>query len=324
MTSQILGHQRVKNILETTLKNDRLSHAYLFYGIEGIGKRSIALDFAEKLLAKGAKNISELINRKMAEGNHPDFWCMGQEEGSIKIEDVEAMQEFLRTKPLESRYKVVLVDNAHEITEQAQNRLLKTIEEPPSYVILLFVTHRPSDLLETIHSRVESHSMNPLSNVHIKELLVANHVESTMSLEDIAGMSEGSAKRAMQIAKDPEFMQMRDFIIGWFSDIIDRSALNALRKLDRQEIDKTNVSLALMLLRLCLRDVLVIQQEAFSHCILKDAKIQMMSLSQKINPRKVLPMLDAVEKAERSLERLVQPLLVMDVLSHTLQEVNRD
>jgi DNA polymerase-3 subunit delta' len=324
MTTHIIGHKRVKNILDTSLKNHRLSHAYLFHGMEGIGKRLLAYHFALDILAIGSQLSVELISKKVSEQNHPDFWIMGQEAGSIKIEDVENLQLFLRTKPLESDYKVVLIDNAHELTEQAQNRLLKTIEEPPQYVILLLVTHRPSDLLETIHSRVESLSMNPLSMGQMQEVLQGMQVTSAISMADVAGMSEGSVMRAIQIVEDPAFLQMRDFIIGWFSDIISGSALNALRKLDRQEIDKTNVGLALMLLRLCLRDILVTQQGAMTYSVLKDIQGQLLSISQKIHPRKVVPMLEAVEKAEKSLERMVQPMLVMDVLSYTLQEVNRD
>lgn len=323
MIEHIIGHERVQNILETTLTSQRLSHAYLFHGLEGIGKRTLAQQFANRLLMKGSKHSSDLIFKKMMEANHPDYWVLGQNEGSIKTEEVEDLRDFLRSKPLESAYKVVLIDQAHNLTEQAQNRLLKTLEEPPAYGILLLVTHKPSDLLPTIHSRVESLSMSPLSALQLVMVLERRGTASQEACMEAAGMASGSVKRGIEILEDPSHREMRRFIIDWFSDIMKGSALSAQRKLDKQELDKAKAAQMLTLLRLSLRDMVLIGQNAEKHCVLKHSQEELTRLSHIIQQRKLFLMLESVEAADKRLERLVQPSLVMDVLSHTLQEVNR-
>lgn len=322
----IYGHDRLKVILKRGLENHHLSHAYLFHGIEGIGKRQLALFFAASLLERGSKLSPELIRHKMQESNHPDYTFLSGAEESIKIEQVETLQDFLRSKPLEGAHKVVLIDDAHTMTAQAQNRMLKTLEEPPAFACIILITHRPKDLLPTIHSRVETLSFNPLSKSDIQGVLMDSGQALAMPVEVLAGLAEGSAMKALQMGSDPEVLETRDFVLAWFNDIISGSALNAQRRLDRQELDK-NKDKAIMLLRfarIVLRDIIVGQEGAAYHQLMTDKADQLQTLAHRLSATKTLRMLDSVDHAERRLEGMVQPLLVMDVLNHTLQEVCRD
>ncbi len=152
----------------------RTAHAYLFSGIEGIGKKLVALEFARMLCCPEYAGepghecgTCEKINR----GAHPDVLIEAPLKGSIRIDRIRNLQAFFKYSPIEAPYRVIVIDDAHTMNRAAQNALLKTLEEPPSFGVLILITSKPSSLLPTVLSRLRKIKFAPLARSDVaKEL----------------------------------------------------------------------------------------------------------------------------------------------------------
>ena len=153
MSWLVIGHDRNKRFFESVIKNGRLVHAYLFSGPEMVGKKMFARDLAR------------LLNNKDAE-NNPDFRLVGS-----KIEDIRGLKLFLSTKPYYGPHLIAIIDDAHDLTSEASNALLKLLEEPNKAAIILLISSRPKLLLKTIYSRCQEIKFQSLG---------ANEVDSIM------------------------------------------------------------------------------------------------------------------------------------------------
>lgn len=140
----VAGHQRQLKFLENVLAEDHLAHGYLFAGPEGVGKRTIALELS-----------AELLNTEIKENFfHPDFFEIDGKDG-IKIEQIRELTYKLSLRPYSAKYKVAIIDHAEEMTLEAANALLKSLEEPKSYTVIILITSNPNKLPKTILSRVQ-------------------------------------------------------------------------------------------------------------------------------------------------------------------------
>ena len=153
---EIVGNEKVKEMLEKAVTTHTVSHSYLFTGIEGIGKKEIARAFAQMILCeneeeKPCNTCKSCLQFENA--NHPDFMQIEAVERTIKIEQIRYMQEKIAEKPIVSSNKVYIIEDSDTMTKEAQNCLLKTLEEPPSYAIIILIATNESKLLNTIKSR---------------------------------------------------------------------------------------------------------------------------------------------------------------------------
>lgn len=156
--SDIKGHDSVKFFLKKTLSSNELSHSYLFFGPDSVGKRLTAVTFAKALNCLGAKDDACGVCAscvKIDNKNHPDvsFIEVAEKKDTISIEQIRDLQERTGLRPYEARKKVFIIQDAHLMTEPAANCLLKTLEEPPRDSIIILVTSRPEELLLTVRSR---------------------------------------------------------------------------------------------------------------------------------------------------------------------------
>jgi DNA polymerase-3 subunit delta' len=209
--SSILGHESVVERLRESLARDRLSHAYLFVGTEGIGKELVARELAKALLCpEGTDEACDNCRscRKVEHGNHPDLTVVerirdtskGAARSAILIDQVrEEIQDTIRYKPFESVYKAFVVVDAERLTEQAQNCLLKTLEEPPGHSLLVLVASRLEPFLDTIVSRCQVVRFRPLP-ADIVEQIVWERSEGDDhgAVRVLARLSGGSPGRAMR------------------------------------------------------------------------------------------------------------------------------
>ncbi|MBI5788339.1 MAG: DNA polymerase III subunit delta' [Candidatus Schekmanbacteria bacterium] len=158
--NQIKGQNRVVKILCRALAQKRLPHAYLFYGIEGVGKKLTALHLAKVVNCR--QQTEEPCGicpacHKVDKAIHPDVILIQPEEGeSIKIEQIRRLQEEIAYKPFEGYFKVWIIDQADKMTQQAANCLLKTLEEPPASSLIILLAVQEESLLPTIISRCQT------------------------------------------------------------------------------------------------------------------------------------------------------------------------
>ena len=209
----VLGQQQAINQLRTALRSGHLAHAYLFSGIEGIGKFTAAVAFAKALncLTHADDSCDNCAAcRKTEKRLHPDVFFIEPDKNIIKIEQVRDIQKKIIFKPLEGRKKVVIIDQAEKLNLHAANCLLKTLEEPPDDTVLILVANTALPLLPTILSRCQSVRFAPLGAEMISFFLKRRGRSEDDGF--IAALAQGSIKRAL-VLLETEFLSRRRELI---------------------------------------------------------------------------------------------------------------
>jgi len=202
---KIIGNEHNKINLRNMLESNTISHSYIFSGQEGIGKILFAKEFAKAILCTNQGNI--VCNKcksclEFDNSNHPDLTIKDKEE-SIKIEKIRELNKKVYEKPIVSNKKVYIINNCHEMTVEAQNALLKTLEEPPSFVVFILVTHNEQELLTTIKSRCIKIMFNKLTNDEVTKILKESLNVQNINL-DIIKTCNGSIKKFLEVNKNEE------------------------------------------------------------------------------------------------------------------------
>ncbi len=207
--SRIIGHDGVVERFRQTLGRGRLSHAYLFVGPEGIGKELFALELAKAVQCpNGPQEACDHCPscQKVEHGNHPDVTFLrritqgakGERRAAILIDQVrETIQEPIAFKPYEGRYKVFVVAEAERLTEEAQNCLLKTLEEPPPYSLLVLVAARLEPFVDTVVSRCQIVRFRPLRDEDAARILEVGQGMEPQQAATLARLAAGSPGRAL-------------------------------------------------------------------------------------------------------------------------------
>lgn len=228
MFEHILGNEKNKEILIKLVETDRTSHSYVFNGIKGIGKKMIAKEFAKMLLCldknKYCNSCKSCI--EFDSSNNPDFFLIEAEDGKIKIEQIREMQRKVAEKPIISSKKVYIIDDADTMTVEAQNCLLKTLEEPPEYAIIILICSNESSLLSTIKSRCTIMQFDRISNEGIKRYLKQNYNMTEVN-QNMLDLFQGSIGKAI-ILKDKQ--QLYENIEHILENIKDIDIIDTLKK----------------------------------------------------------------------------------------------
>ena len=174
MFEKIVGNNKIKEYLETSVKTKNISHSYMFVGRSGIGKKLFAREYAKQIMCLNEGNCLE--NKcesciKFEAGSNPDYTEIAPEGKTLKIEQIRIMQEKIAEKPIVSNKKVYIIDDSDLMTEESQNCLLKTLEEPPEYAVIILIVSNESKLLATIKSRCVIIKFEKLSDDDIKKLM---------------------------------------------------------------------------------------------------------------------------------------------------------
>ena len=211
---EIVGQRRPVQILQSILRTKEVPHALLFSGEEGIGKRSMAMIFVQALLCQNAVHGEDGINscglcrscKTMNSGNHPEFFMVEPPSdpptANIKIDQIRAIQERMAFAPLETAWKVFIIVPAEKMTVEAQNSLLKTLEEPPPYVVMILIAARPSLLLPTILSRCQKVLFSPLSFSQVESILVERKGWTAGDARLVAAITSGKLGEALSLEVD--------------------------------------------------------------------------------------------------------------------------
>jgi DNA polymerase-3 subunit delta' len=195
------GQHQARNLLSRTLGADRLAHAYLFYGPEGIGKKLLARGLAMALSCKQRDGLVSCGQcrpcKKFAAASHPDFLALSPEKGAIKIAQVRELIKKLTFAPYEAEYRVVVVEDVHTMGLEAANALLKTLEEPPPNNIIILSADSTSRVLKTIISRCQTipfYALTPSETATVLRTADESLDQKTALL--LARLAEGSPGRA--------------------------------------------------------------------------------------------------------------------------------
>jgi DNA polymerase III subunit delta' len=313
---------------------DRMHHALLLTGPSGIGKRSLALALtgifnctrrADGQLADMCGECSSC--RKIRQGFHPDVMVV-EPEGSgtvktIKIAQIREIQKAASTKPFEGRWRVVIIDDAHKMGDEASNALLKTLEEPMGQMRLVLVTPQPQLLLGTILSRCQVLRMGALKQEVVERLLAAQvepgkHTDALLAVA--AGYAEGSVGRALEVLASGTLELRRELL----------EPMVALRRGHPKEMldlaeglgkQKESLGAQLDIMRVFLRDVMLRQVGTATETLInRDMAALIEEVAGRVSPQGVLVLLNAVEQAQDQLQRHINAQMVVERLLRQLRD----
>lgn len=240
--SNIIGNEKIKQNLLRILNNNNITHSYMFIGTKGIGKKEFAKEFAKGILCMSenekpceeCKSCIEFVN-----SNNPDYYEIGllEDESSIKIETIRQMQKRVQELPIVSNRKVYIIDDSEYMTKDAQNCLLKTLEEPPEFVTIILIVSNENMILNTIKSRCLKINFNDISNEELKEYINKNFDINKFS-HNMIQASDGSIGKANSIYANREIYIELDKI---FNNIEDYSVTDVISRLDIIYKSKENI-----------------------------------------------------------------------------------
>lgn len=287
----IFEQENAKRKLKLLLENKKINNAYIFEGIEGIGKKFSAMCFASQLVGVSAVNS-------------PDFTLIEPKKGesTIKIDSIRNLNKTIISKPYSS-WKIYLIDGAEKMTIQAQNALLKTLEEPPSYGIIILVTKNKEALLSTIKSRCMEIKFSPLSLKTIERELIKKEI-SKEKASLAAFFSRGSLEKAIDISKDTTLINMREDIETLIKHIVvDKNFIAAIKADEIAGKYKNKKFYFLELIQNYFRDVYVYKSGCEKKLLINMDKVDLIEeISRYISFFQISEIMDILEQTEKKLK----------------------
>ena len=324
--SKIIGHEKIIEYFRNVIAGGQVSHAYILNGPDLSGKMLLTETFAAALQCEGEgeRPCGECRSCKQAESrNHPDIIYVTHEKpASIGVDDIrEQINDTIMVRPYSSYYKVYIVDEAEKMTVQAQNALLKTIEEPPSYAVILLLTTNQDAFLPTILSRCVQLKLKPLRDEVVREYLVQSLGVEESQAEIYAAFARGNLGKAIHLAESEEFRVMYDALILMLKHLKDADIselLEYIRKLKEENLD---IRGCLDFMQMWYRDVLMYKTtKDINLLIFKDEFSTIKAMSTVSGYDGLERILQAIEKARVRLDANVNMELVMELMFLTMKE----
>ena len=317
----VLGHDRVRGLLSRALRGGRLPPALLLCGPSGVGKRTLSMAVARALLcASGTDHACGdcASCQRIERGLHPDVQVVRPDEkGSIKIDHVRDLVREIAARPFEGRARAFVVDDAHALTEQAANALLKSLEEPAAESHVFLVTNAPHILLPTIRSRCQTLRFGPIPTADLEACLQERHGLSAADARLRASLSGGSLGIALAFEADG-YRNVRDAIVDGFRPLPSMGAL-ARMTLAEKLYEAGDPMLVLTALRSVLRDVAALRAGATAASLVNvDAADGLAALAEGPLGARAVDLGAATEETRLSFEVNADRLLAMDVLVDTV------
>lgn len=321
----IIGQSEIKTALVHAMENDRVGHAYIFSGPRGIGKRTLAGIFASMLLCsqpvEGHACGQCQACLLMSGGSNPDFRRVQAEGATIGVDEIREIHGGISIKPMYSKRKVYIIEDADKMTVQAQNALLKTLEEPPSYAVLLLTASNYEALLETIRSRSRRVPFRKNTLQEVKEALERKYGNSIDSTGFIASFSDGVIGTALELAGAGEFQTLREKTFELLARISRRRLYDVFEAYSFFEENKEDIGLLLDMMALYYRDLLVARETGNEKLLINsDKKDMILNNARNYPPQKLVGSIEQIEAARRAIKQNANYQLTVEHLLMKLQE----
>ncbi|RLD04526.1 MAG: DNA polymerase III subunit delta' [Chloroflexota bacterium] len=321
MNWNMIGHQWAVNLLRGHIAQDALRHAYLFTGPKGVGRRTLALRFAQTLncptpLEGGSACRTCNTCKRIERMQHPDlFIIQSKEDGhSLKVDQIRSLLPRLSLSAYEASYKVALLLDFEEATTGAANALLKTLEEPPSKVILILTAENSSALLETITSRCEEIRLRPVALEIVREGLERQWGIPAEQANLLAHISGGRPGYALYLHKNPKALEQRGI---WLDDLGRLLAANRVERFFYAAEIIKDAKAFQNLIQVWVsfwRDVMLHVAGSDTSVVNLDRKSEIDAVAQKISLTVAQEMVNRLEKTQYRLSRYVNSRLTAEVL----------
>lgn len=325
--AEIVGHEQIIQHLKRAVSMNKISHAYIFDGPDRSGKMMLAEAFAEALLCEQhsgegcheCRACKQALNR-----NHPDIIYVSHEKpNTIAVSDIrQQLNGTIDVKPYnaESQYKIYIVDEAEKMNEQAQNALLKTLEEPPAYAVILLLTTNADAFLQTIRSRCVTLELTAVADEKIHRHLMRKYQVVDYKAEVCVAFAQGNVGRAIMLAGSQEFNELKDMtikLVRRMSEVDITSVMGEVKEI--KEFDAVNDFLDLLML--WYRDVLIAKSTANSgKLIYKDQAHEIAKQAEASSYEGLNHIFEAIEKARGRVRANVNLDMTLELL---LLEIER-
>ncbi|GCD08384.1 DNA polymerase III subunit delta' [Clostridium tagluense] len=309
----IIGHNNIKNQISKSINLDKLSHAHLLVGEDGIGKSILARNIGFKILGKNKDmQYVDLVE-----------WHIEKSKSTIGVNSIRTLIEEINKKPYEGDKKVIIIYEADKMTTQAQNAFLKTIEEPPKNVTILLLCENLEVILDTIKSRCQIHKLKSLTVDEMEKFLKINH--PSLSLEEtkvIVAFSDGIPGRAEKFLFDNNFKNIRNItleILLKLSKVGTEELMKYEKKLSDQ---KENFKEILTAFLSYIRDTIIYKEIEEENIIINiDKLLSIKELANIFSFNKLNGIINIINDTRENLDRNVNPGLTFQVMLLKMQEV---
>ena len=324
----VVGHKNIIKYISSAVQADAVSHAYILNGERGSGKRLLANLFAMSLQCQNRAEDGEECGKcqscKQAQsGNQPDIIKVTHEKpNTISVDDIRTqVNNDIVIKPYSSKYKIYIIPEADLMSAQAQNALLKTIEEPPEYAVIMLLTENAEALLPTIRSRCV---MMKLRN--IKDQLVKKYLMEQMEIPDYkadvcVAFAQGNMGKAIMLATSEYFNEIKEEVVHLLRNIDEMNVSELMDAVKKCMTYKMEINDYLDMIAIWYRDVLIYKAtKNVDRVVFSDQLRYIKARASKSSYEGIENILDAIEKAKARLKANVNFELTMELLLLTIKE----
>lgn len=322
----IIGHERIKEHLQKAIESDHVSHAYILTGETGMGRKSLANAFAMTLLCERGKSEPCMechACKQVMTNNHPDLILVTHEKpGSIGVDDIRGqINDTIMIRPYSSYYKIYIVDEAEKMTVQAQNALLKTIEEPPSYAIIMLLTTNQEAFLPTILSRCVQLKLKPQTDAVVKSYLMGSLGIKESRADIYAAFARGNLGRAIHLASSEEFQLLYSELLHMLKHLKEMDIMELLFYIKKMKDENLDIYDCLDFMQLWYRDILMYKvTQDINLLIFREEFNTMKEMSASSAYDGIETILKAIDKAKIRLDANVNMELAMELMLLVMKE----
>lgn len=324
---EIWGNGALVEHLRVAAAGGRISHAYLFTGGAGAGKRLLANTFAKALQCEGQGGRPCCACASCAvfdSGNHPDVIYVRTEKKSIGVDEIrEQVLETVDLKPYRFACKIYIIEKADTMTVQAQNALLKTLEEPPAYARFLLLAERAEAFLPTILSRVVLMKLRPLPEKEIAAYLREKAHVPEEECGSCAAYAQGRIGRALELLQDEDFRRMREDILQKLQALPDMAEADVLWLAKELEAYKNDLRF-LDIMELWYRDLLAARCLRDERFLIEKAQKDAVFRAAKEPPERLARQAQAIHRARKKLAQNANFRLTVEVMLMEIKEIGTD
>ncbi|MBO5371459.1 MAG: DNA polymerase III subunit delta [Lachnospiraceae bacterium] len=324
--TNIIGHEKIKEYFMNAITMDKVSHAYILNGADKSGKMMLAEAFATALQCekKEASPCEECHSCKQAANrNQPDIIYVSHEKpNTLGVDDIrKQVNDDIVLKPYSSKYKIYIIDEAEKMNVQAQNALLKTIEEPPAYAILILLTTNADGFLPTILSRCVRLDLKAVPDKEIYQFLMQEKKIPDYQAEICVAFAQGNVGKAIQLAGSENFNEMKNSaiqLIKRLDDIELYEMTQAIKQITEYKLEITDY---FDIMLIWYRDVLLYKATADANkLVFQDEVYDIKKEASRCSYEGVENILEALDKAKIRLRANVNFELVIELLLLTIKE----
>lgn len=324
---QIIGHEQLIENLKTAIRTDTVSHAYILAGEDGMGKSTLASAFGRAIQCENKREDGDGCGTcksclQAESGNHPDIIKVTHEKASLGVDDIRnQLNNDILIKPYSGSRKIYIISDGEKMTEQAQNALLKTLETPPAYAVIIILTNNVNALLPTILSRCVILKLNPVKEEDIKTLLMKEYELPDYQAELSAVFAQGNVGRAISYASSEDFAQVKEKVLHLLRHIDEMELYELIDGLKGMSEKKDNIQEYLDLITLWFRDILMYKVTVDMNLLIYKGEYHEISMQAiKRSYEGLEAIIKAVEKARIRLNANVNFDIVMELMFLTIKE----